>query len=262
MFELDGSNYRPVGSTAYGSNNMGLRWAPDGSRVVFHSPIPGESDPYLGLFTLAPNGTYTQVVESPPQTYMMQPQSDASGEWLYFVRTSAFQRAEIWRVRWDGTGLELAGRPAADDERDLQPSPNADGSLIAHLSTRGLLTGITLRILERASGSTVNLNLAVLRPAWSPRGDEIAFYEAARVGVIRPNGSGQIPVGPALPYDAVDGQLDWSPDGEWIVACAYAFHFGYEGTRAVVILNRATGELLPLAYTAQHNLCEASWRPQ
>ena len=85
------------------------------------------------------------------------------------------------------------------------------------------------------------------------------------MNVIRPNGTGATPLGPdrsgssANAYDAEDGQLDWSPDGQWLVACVTG---QFSGERSLIVLNRKSGEVLPLAFTARHNLCDAAWRPR
>ena len=79
--------------------------------------------------------------------------------------------------------------------------------------------------------------------------------------ITRPDGTDVSPpftVDPAYAFDGRDGQLDWSPDGKWLVACA-----GEEAAsqKYLALVSRATGEVLPLPFTARDNLCGATWRP-
>jgi len=58
-------------------------------------------------------------------------------------------------------------------------------------------------------------------------------------------------------FDAYDGQLAWSPDGKWLATCVTA---EVSGARHIVLIERATGAMLPLAFTAKDKLCEATWK--
>jgi hypothetical protein len=263
LFQLDGSNYRTVSMAGYSANTSSLRWLPDGARLIFSSVEPGSVvNLWATLYTYHVDNGFSEFTPLVPQSNMAQPTPDESG-WIYFTRTFPFQRAEIWRIRLDGTDMERAGPEAADDERELQPAPNADGSFIALLSNRGLSSGLTLRILDRSTGSLQSLGLEARRPRWSPDYSEIAFLRDSRLEVIKPDGSGlEVLIEASAFLDDAQGQLDWSPDGKWILTCAYGFAHGYTGSRVVVLINRQSGELLPLAFTAPADLCEAAWRPE
>jgi Tol biopolymer transport system component len=270
IFQLDGSGYRLLNYNT-GSNP---RWAPDGERLVVHNGGPGDGRGRfpLQIVVLDPTTGVRRVLVAGPAGGMfeaMQPQPSADGQWVYFVAVfEAFQTAEVWRVAWDGAGLGRVGPAANPYERDLQPSPSPpDGSRIVFLSTRDLSQGLRMRRYDTGNSSLVNLGVAewARRPRWSPNGAEIAYYGGGHVNVVRPDGAGALALGPKLSigslsgYDEEEGQIDWSPDGQWLVACVLG---QYSGERSLTLINRQSGELLPLAFTARDNLCDAAWRPR
>lgn len=59
-------------------------------------------------------------------------------------------------------------------------------------------------------------------------------------------------------FDGNDGQLDWSPDGQWLVACATG---ASSGARYVALVSRVTAQVIPLPFTRRLNLCGTTWRP-
>lgn len=260
LFRLDGAGYRSVPSAGLAFfDNIGLRWAPAGDRLVLHARATGTLP--LRLFEVDTSGAVTPLDALPAGAGdVMQPQPATRDGYVYFVATSANERAEIWRVRWDGTGLERIGPAAgADLVRDLQPSPTSDGSAIAILSTRSVVDAIVLQVYHPGTGELVDLGLSALRPRWSPDDREIAFFVGRQLEVIRPDGSGWKAIGPQQSYDSDVGQIDWSPDGAWLVACVASAD---SSGRSLALISRATGEVVPLTFTAKDHLCEASWRPQ
>jgi Tol biopolymer transport system component len=113
-----------------------------------------------------------------------------------------------------------------------------------------------LMLLDVATG--VSLSMATLgeHPAWSPVNDEIAFIWGD-LRIVKPDGTGELVLAkPPLPGRST--QISWSPDGKWISICLQGRS---SGDVNVALVERATGEILPLAFTAKDKLCESTWKP-
>jgi Tol biopolymer transport system component len=157
--------------------------------------------------------------------------------------------SEIWRIHLDATGLErLTG-----SNRDGDPDPSPDGAQIVFFRHR---TGTTFELMIRdlSTGTERSLSVDGVRPRWSPRGNEIAYWngdpfsEKGSVYVIGINGSGARKVS-ATGRNYRSQGLDWSPDGEWLVA---------RSDSSVDLIQESGGLTLPLGYSTNYQ--QASWR--
>lgn len=261
-FGLDGSEYHSVAPGAGG----GMRWSTALGRLVFQAAYPPPNLGREGLYSMQLDGMM-QLLLSPlsvsdgtttgnEYASIYWPSVSSDGGAIYFAGTTTYNSTSIWRMRPDGTGVVRVG-PQAGSTNDSQPTVSPDGKLLAYITDAGNLGsgGTHLMRLDLTTGVSLSLVALGFHPLWSPKGDEIAYF-ANGVSVIRPDGTGETVVIASDRFDR-DGQIDWSPDGKWLVACMTG---DVSGARQIVVINRATGELLPLAFTRRDNLCEATWK--
>lgn len=255
-FDMDGSNYRPVGGSSPGFNHRSQYYFPGGDRVVLNSAS--------ALYTMDPDGSFQTLLEPAGNVHVAQfPQPSRDGEWVYFTAITGYEATAIWRVRSDGTGAAEVGLASQYQPLYSQPSPSPEGERIAvAVTTYGSAEG-SLGVLNLSTNALQLIPGFAERPRWSPDADEIAYFGTGGIRIVGTDGT--LLLGPVTPgqipydrFDGTDGQVDWSPDGKWLVACATGRYSGY---RYLVLIRRADGEVLPLEHTKSRNLCGATWHP-
>lgn len=213
---------------------------------------------YSRLYTKGPEGPPERVIADTSLYYEEQwPDFDRAGEWIYFTGMLERSRAEVWRVRTDGTGAERVGPEAARSELYTSPSLSEDGERVLFASRED--GNESLQVLDLSSGVTETLPLtrpSLQTPRWSPGDSLVAFWSDEAYYVGRPDGTGTRRVASAPgggPYAP-----SWSPDGGWLAVVApdpgYAPIYG-----RLALWNVASGELLPLAWTSR--MTSLIWRP-
>ena len=263
MFGLDGSGYRAIDTTSFAYNNRAQFFFPDGRGVVYHDVT---RDSRLDLRTMDTLGTIDTLL-TPTDSILgaLTPQPSRDGAWIYFTASRGYERSEVWRITNTGATPTRIGPVSTQGDLYGEPSPSPDGSTLALIVDRTPLgQGVHLAVMPVATGQVqliANTAGVATIPRWSRVGDEIAFFGDSGVTVDRSDG--QRLLGPIRPpagigWDAIDGQLDWSSDGKWLVSCMTG---AYSGDRHIVVIDRSTGELLPLAFTARERLCGATWQP-
>jgi Tol biopolymer transport system component len=113
---------------------------------------------------------------------------------------------------------------------------------------------------DGTSGDSLNsLNPSFdLYPSPSPDGQQLVYATIlsdlqnwscqSTIGIVNADGTGSH----SLTTDTYQGELDWSPDGQWIVA--YNVTTGH-----IDVLNASSGQTLPLTFTS--GLSSPSWLP-
>jgi Tol biopolymer transport system component len=248
LANLDGSGFQRV--IAAGQFRGGApAWLPQGDGFVYQESISGGGgSAALYVVDLAGNRRRLLPVltDFPDEKY---PRVSRDG-WVYFRR----EQGEIWRIRLDGSGLE---RPGTTEIRtgDTQPDPAPDGTRLAFSSSR--FSGeLDLVIRDLATGAEQSLGVQGFLARWSPAGDLIAYWngnlnsERGSIWVIQPDGLGNRRLTPEGRVYRPQG-LDWSPDGQWLVARA---------DTTLELIQTSTGTALPLAYSRDHDW--AAFRPQ
>jgi hypothetical protein len=247
----DGSGYRELFTSPfdYGSDRP-LDWAPDGQSLVFHY---GTNSQPFRLYHIALDGSIRRVIAQDIGGYPeLHPRYGWDG-WIYFTAQTDWSIGtdELWRVRPDGSSAMRIGLPAAPYETDTYAAPAPDG-LRVWFSTDRLNPGPEVQELAslRLDSGTVNyLGFYGIGAVWSPQGDRVAFLDrAGAIIVAAPDGSAQRVVSPGTRTYVPN--LDWSPDGRWIVAA------GVDGTD---ITDADSGLTLPLAFASRWR--HPSWRP-
>jgi Tol biopolymer transport system component len=107
-------------------------WSPDGKRVVYHTPEPG--DPlYLAE---RDGGDPRQLLVEKPGLHIHYPAWSPDGRFVYFVRGAPPDDMDVWRIRASGGEPErltfrqsnVAHPTLLDDRTLLYRAPRADGS--------------------------------------------------------------------------------------------------------------------------------------
>jgi Tol biopolymer transport system component len=138
-----------------------------------------------------PHQAATQVTPSPDGIALSQ------GNWVYYLAPPGNQPRKL--------------------VQGLQPALSPDGKkLVYGLQRKGLGGCFGLMVLDLATGQTATLLPPLPKrtdgPAWSPRGDRLAFIYNREINIIRVNGSGRqkiftMPTG----YNQTP---QWASDGE------------------------------------------------
>lgn len=258
-FDLDGSNYQRTPLPGFGYNTHAPRWRPQTSSLVLHGPVNGSATE-VGLFTMDASNQPMVLYSPATEADGMYPQPTRDGAWIYYAQRVGWQSAEIWRMGADGSGRMRVGPVAGYYDSYSQPTPSPDGSSLVYTQNDGGFgTGVVrLMRLDLTTGGSSALGAFGTHPRWSPVAPEIAYLTSNAVRIVQADGTGdRVLATYQYTFDDRDGQLDWSPDGQWLVACTW---FQYSGDRRLVLIKRATGEVMPLPFTYTDNLCEATWK--
>jgi hypothetical protein len=257
-FDLDGSNYSRTLFPLLGFNNFSPHWLPQQNLLVFHGRIPSFTY-YVGMFTMDASNQPNVLYFPGPDASGVYPQPTRDGAWVYYTQQVGNQSNEIWRMRLDGSGRARVGPTAGYYDSDSQASPSPDGRTIVYISNDGGAgTGVVrLNRLDLATGVETSLNAFGSHPRWSPVANEIAYLTGSAVRIVQADGTGDRVLATGDSFEDRDGQVEWSPDGKWLVTCV---RYEHSGGRRLVLIERATGDLLPLPFSYGENLCEATWK--
>jgi hypothetical protein len=254
VIHTDGSGYQAVASFGYYSGGPSA-WLPGGAGLLYQYADPMGQDSMSILAVDLAGGAPRLVAHG------LNPRVSADGAWVYFQKPKQNSASDLWRVHLDGTGGEritVSGSYAGD----IEPDPSPDGTQLAFGRVSGnYVTPIVIRTL--AGGAERVLAVDGRLPRWSPAGDQIAYwrpstafgnYYAGEIVVANPDGTGAHVVSAAgRPYSAE--ALDWSPDGQWLVAHTFDPSDTYD---PLDLIHVPTGLTLPLGYSSGFVL--ASWR--
>ena len=251
--DLDETGLQPLTDAGNGAGRMPA-WDPSGQRLAF-----AFGDPRSGatrLYLVGPTGPATRLISTQAASFVEedQPRWSQDGNWIYFRGSWEGQNAgEIWRVHPDGSGLERVGAAGTPDAGDFDPDPSPDGSQLVYATNRGGALHLVIRTL--ADGSERSLPGAGRTPRWSPDGASIAYWSGnlslgvGGIHISRADGAeARQLTDPSVAY--YDGGLDWSPDGDWLLA--------QTGTR-IELLGASGVPVLPLPQS--RHWAWAAWRP-
>ncbi|HEX2079126.1 MAG TPA: hypothetical protein VHG08_15485 [Longimicrobium sp.] len=249
---LDGSNLHTLPSAP---NGVVEDWNRQGTQLLVLYDELDQPD-RISVYDMAA-GTSRVVVDvtgHPRLRHLSSPRFAPDGEWIYF---SGYESGAgwplLWRIRPDGTGLELLTPPGAYVAAD-QPAVSPDGTRVVYVGSRASGDYTSLYVLDLASGTHTKLHTeGVARPRWSPTGEWISFTGSHeyRPFLVRPDGGGarELVLAPLPPiaYRAV-----WSPDGRWLLATSRDLW---------VVIDVATGEPVRLPQRMTELLRDPVWRP-
>ena len=232
VVNTDGSGLIVVAPSGFGSGSPA--WLP-GDSLVFHYVIPGGAGE-SALFATNFAGDTTRLTSSGAR-----PRGARDGAWIYFQGGNT-----VRRVRRDGTGEEVV---TSATSRDGDPAPDGTELAFGRSVLPGPTWGIAIRDLGTGSESTVTGD--GLLPRWNPAGDSLAYWSGFVRGslfLVSTDGTGKRRIAESNNYDG--SVLDWSPDGQWLVARSF--------DATLELIHVATGLSLPLGFAASFRT--ASWR--
>lgn len=246
-FNLDGSGYRRV---VQAQDARAPRWFPDGQSFVFNTGLG-----HASVASLATGAVRPLVAGANSLDGELWPHPSRDGQWVYFGGyTGAGFRGYPYRVRADGTGLQLIPGFVEDDHTQAHPSPSPTGDRVAYFREgTGNAREVTLRILNIQTGQLVLRDVPGHSPEWS-HGDSIAYLGlmgADRGPILLMSSAGGFPrmLGTGTQYDF---GIDWSPDDQWIVARDMV-------SLQLEVIRVSTGQRIPLPFTIR--MWNPAWRP-
>lgn len=226
-------------------------WSPDGARLLFLYAVLDQPDRIYG-YHVATGATQTllDVVNHPRVRQAASPRYSPDGQWVWFSGyESSFGNSLLWRMRADGSGLELVTPQTSSHANAADPHPSPDGGRVAYSGSRSEEDGWNaLLVMDLATGAHSRIvGGGTQQPRWSPTGEWIAFGgSSGRPYLVRPDGSD------FRELAAVDAwNTEWSPDGRYLLVQGNGW----------AVVDAATGEVVPLPRSMTEELVRAVWRP-
>lgn len=247
VLELDGSGVRPLGA-ARSSFGVPPAWTSDGvailtsgrdgvvERVVRLDVATGEVRPLVPPAAFGQSSFWGRV--------------SRDGEWLFFSSVGQGFSAlpSLWRWPVAGGAPERLGL-ARDDVTEWRADPSPDGRTLAYVSSAERVSP-HLVLLDLATGTRRELGVAGHSPRWSPDGSRIAYATWLGGGIRLLDADGTNPRLVSQEGRHYGEEVDWSPDGAWLIA---------RGQTHLELLPVAGGEPIPLFYSS--TLLTPAFRP-
>lgn len=242
--DLSGYHRSPTGSGFVAWTSNGAEAMADGVNV---------SGSWTGdLVAVTPEGASRPVLTVPPGLLSAWIPRAGPGGTLYFTGisgTSLNPHFQLWRGHQDGSVLEPV--PGIAEAETTMPAPSPDGRRLAYVT---LIGSGRIRVFDLEHGVPLPVDVPGHSPRWSPSGGLIAYVDPdaqSALKVMAPDGTGRRTIGaPATRYDI---GLDWSPDGQWVLA--------KDVTRQrLELVNPTSGLILPLPRVLD-DLQSPAWRP-
>jgi Tol biopolymer transport system component len=164
--------------------------------------------------------------------------------------------AQVGIVNADGSGFHLI---TSGNSNNAFASFAPDGKHIVYRTTGPDADGLRIMNLDDRS-ITVLTNEWDNFPAWSPRGDLIAFIRRSgadfNVFTIHPDGTG---LKPLTDVHGVNAHLAWSPDGERLLFCSS--RMGFKDEVVLIGAPQPYGEVFVMRYDGTHveQLTDNQW---
>lgn len=211
----DGGRRRDV---VHGTSLTGFSWLEDGSGLVYSSSHGSTLlyPPVTNLRAVRSDGGQDRALTFGDASYA-HPDARTSG---LLLATRIRRRSDVWRFPTDGSPAEntsQAERVTQQTGHVQTPSVSPDGTEVVYISDNGghanLWIGKTNGSGSRQITFETDPDIAIGIPAWSPRGDLIAFLLIQRgrpiLSTLRPDGGG-------LRQIAHAWAPCWSGDGRWL----------------------------------------------
>jgi Tol biopolymer transport system component len=214
IFLIDVSGHNLVQLTTLADGACQPAWAPDGERLLFTSPCPLKSDQYsnAAIYVMNADGSeVTPLISLAGGVY----DADWSQSGIVFTYLETGQPS-LWMAEPDGSAPRKITIGTARD-RQASWSPEDDKLALMNTSRAGSPTLFWVFSDGSFNGSNpdqVTRDQITSQPAWSPRGDLIAYTSDLHIWVIPWDsvGFGAVRISDEVPNDGPA----WSPDGRWL----------------------------------------------
>ncbi|MGQ0643792.1 MAG: TolB family protein [Gemmatimonadaceae bacterium] len=233
LLQLDFSGARgSVVTMALDGSNVRVR-----ARLVTFDAFPSATHDASRIVFREQDHLYIVEDSAPPRRFVSAshrlawegwPRFAADGTWIYFAGGTG-GNPNVYRLRPDGSTLEQI---TSGGSSNTTPDPSPDGTKLSYTG-EGLI-----RIMTIGNASSLITSVRGTQPRWSPSGNRIAFLDAGSVNLINADGSNARQITAGVSYHDYSG-LDWSADGNWIIA---------RGRNTLDLINVATSEVLPLPF--------------
>ncbi|MDX2160147.1 MAG: hypothetical protein SF162_02370 [bacterium] len=240
-----------------GTSEPSIAWSPDASRLVFVTNRDGNDE----IYVINADGGELRNMSRDPARDSAPVWLDAQHVAFWSMREAGYRR--VFRVNVNTNVIEpLSTRMTPNEDSRYAWSP--DGNQYATVRWRSPSAEIYVRTFGAPESVRLTENTALdVNPAWSPDGTQLAFWSdrdggQMRIFVMRADGSGARPVGPAYPPVREEGwSVAWSADGEHIAYAAIT-----DGDTALFRLTLANGEVVRLfTFTNPSYPPAIAWRP-
>jgi Tol biopolymer transport system component len=240
------------GPTRYLTGVMAAQpvWSPDATRIYYAGTSTGSPQTQRIYSLTISDGKSSPLIADTVSALngakLSSPAISRDGAWIYFTIPASydghtFTDGEVWRSHPDGTGLTrlvsgpVSGSPFA---ARLSPTPSPDGTRLAYVEKTSSANDI--QILNLATGNTFTIHgLGPDELRWSPTADRLATKGQVGLYVVNADGTGATQLAANISFFT---GLDWSPDGQWIVANLWGLP---------TIVNPATNLQLPLDFRGE-----------
>jgi hypothetical protein len=249
LMGLDGNGVTVLPNTP---NARVAAWSPDGARLLMLHNVLDQPDRIFGYHVgTAATQTLLDVVNHPRVRQAASPRYSPDGQWIWFSGyESPVGNSLLWRMRPDGSGLELVTPQTSIYVNAEDPFPSPDGARLVYSGRRTDADYLTaLMVMDVAAGTHTKLvNDGTGEPRWSPTGEWIVYGGSyGRPWLVRPDGSER------RELTGVDGWVtEWSPDGRYILT---------QGQSGWAVVEASTGEVVRLPASITQDLVRAVWRP-
>jgi Tol biopolymer transport system component len=193
--------------------------SPRGDRLVFSSTRSGNRN----LWMAHPDGTLPRPLTS-GIPIDERPSFSPDGQQIAFVSDRTGKRG-VWVMASDGGAARWVVNAHVLDTLTWAP----DSRQIVYATPIGDAPGLWMTNVEDGSTRRLPTPGPAVSPAWSPRGDVIAYLEAlpaasnkgnfAKIAMVTPGGQ-PVPVNLAQNASMNNGFLAWAPDGRRLAAIA------------------------------------------
>ncbi|GAA4029364.1 Tol-Pal system beta propeller repeat protein TolB [Sphingomonas rosea] len=243
IMDSDGANLRYL--TEGEATVVTPRFSPDGRRLAYTSYAGRRAR--VWVLDIA-SGSKRLLV--PGLALTSAPRFSPDGNRIAYA-LSANGNTDIWVANADGSGTpqRLTSAPGID----TAPSFSPDGRRIVFESDRSGSQQLYLMDADGSNQRRISFGGPAGSPAWSPRGDKIAFVRvgAFRIGVMNASGGGET----LLTDGWQDESPSWAPNGQFVMFN----RFSRDGRTGLYAVNVAGGTARRLP-TPQDG-SDPSWSP-